>query len=319
MRVLVLGAGMAGLSAAYELRNAGYHVTVLEYNGRAGGRSWSIRGGDRYTELGGAEQACRFAKGEYVNPGPWRLPYHHNAMLDYARRLNVPLEPFIQVNYNAYLHSTTAFGGKPQRYRTVQADYNGHVAELLAKATNAGRLDGALGRFVRQRHHLGRRQVLQSMVAPHLAPAPRARQAVVQPHHVPRDGMPRRAAPGVLALHVADHALFDLLPRQGRCLFAIEALVPAGQPPRMVIRLASDHRAVQFAQLRLEPAQDRALTTHRFRNQLANLLQMNMTRHKLRIRIDHRNQRLVEVVVAQAGGAPECAGAGHVAASKSGL
>ncbi|WBS02088.1 NAD(P)/FAD-dependent oxidoreductase [Pseudoduganella sp. SL102] len=140
--VLVLGAGMAGLSAAYELRNAGYQVTVLEYNGRAGGRSWSIRGGDRYTELGGAEQVCHFAKGEYVNPGPWRIPYHHHAMLDYARRLNVPLEPFIQVNYNAYLHSTAAFGGQPQRYRTVQADYHGHVAELLAKAANAGRLDG---------------------------------------------------------------------------------------------------------------------------------------------------------------------------------
>jgi monoamine oxidase len=140
--VLVLGAGIAGLVAAYELRQAGYQVTVLEYNGRAGGRSWSIRGGDRYTELGGAEQTCQFAKGEYVNPGPWRLPYHHHGMLDYARRFNVPLEPFIQVNYNAYLHGTNAFGGKPQRYRTVQADYNGHVGELLAKATSAGRLDG---------------------------------------------------------------------------------------------------------------------------------------------------------------------------------
>ena len=36
--VLVLGAGIAGLVAAYELRNAGYKVQVLEYNERAGGR-----------------------------------------------------------------------------------------------------------------------------------------------------------------------------------------------------------------------------------------------------------------------------------------
>src|SRR5580700_7578559 len=50
--VLVLGAGMAGLVAAYELRNAGYRVQVLEYNARAGGRNWTLRGGDRYTELG---------------------------------------------------------------------------------------------------------------------------------------------------------------------------------------------------------------------------------------------------------------------------
>src|ERR1700737_1380619 len=58
--VLVLGAGIAGLVAAYELRNAGYRVQVLEYNSRAGGRNWTLRGGDRYTELGGDTQECRF-------------------------------------------------------------------------------------------------------------------------------------------------------------------------------------------------------------------------------------------------------------------
>jgi monoamine oxidase len=50
--VLILGAGMAGMSAAFELRNAGYQVQVLEFNARAGGRNWSLRGGDSYTELG---------------------------------------------------------------------------------------------------------------------------------------------------------------------------------------------------------------------------------------------------------------------------
>src|SRR5215831_5417700 len=94
--VLVLGAGMAGLAAAYELNRAGYKVNVLEYNQRAGGRSWTLRGGDDYTELGGFRQHCEFDAGQYLNPGPWRIPYHHTAMLDYARRLNVPLEPFTQ-------------------------------------------------------------------------------------------------------------------------------------------------------------------------------------------------------------------------------
>src|SRR5215470_3920418 len=46
--VLILGAGLAGLVAAYELHRAGYKVQVLEYNDRAGGRCWSLRGGDRY-------------------------------------------------------------------------------------------------------------------------------------------------------------------------------------------------------------------------------------------------------------------------------
>src|SRR5580704_4437108 len=139
--VLVLGAGIAGLVAAYELRNAGYKVQVLEYNARPGGRNWTLRGGDRYTELGGETQECRFDPGLYINPGPWRLPYHHRGMLSYCKRLGVALEPFVQINHNAYLHSRKAFGGKPQRLRAVQADYDGHVAELLAKATRSQALD----------------------------------------------------------------------------------------------------------------------------------------------------------------------------------
>lgn len=103
--VLVLGAGLAGMTAAYELRGAGYAVRVLEYNDRPGGRNWTPRGGDSYTELGGARQDCGFAPGLYLNPGPWRVPYHHRAVLEFCRRLGVALEPFVQLNHNAYLHS----------------------------------------------------------------------------------------------------------------------------------------------------------------------------------------------------------------------
>jgi len=142
--VLILGAGIAGMVAAMEMRDAGYKVQVLEYNGRAGGRNWSLYGGDTYTELGGFTQKVGFADGHYLNPGPWRLPYHHYGILSYAKRLNVSLEPFTQVNYNAYLHSTEAYGGKPQRYRAVQADFQGHVAELLSKSTKQKALDGAV-------------------------------------------------------------------------------------------------------------------------------------------------------------------------------
>ena len=140
--VLILGAGIAGLVAAYELRRAGYRVTVLEYNDRVGGRTWTLRGGDRYSELGGAVQDCRFGDGLYINPGPWRIPYHHRAVLDYCRRLGVALEPFIQVNHNAWLHSHQA--GARVRYREAQADFNGTIAELLAKAVDRDRLGGTI-------------------------------------------------------------------------------------------------------------------------------------------------------------------------------
>lgn len=139
--VLILGSGLAGMVAAYELRKAGYKVEILEYQNRSGGRNWSLYGGDSYTELGGFKQDIQFDKGLYLNPGPWRIPHHHQGILHYCQMLGVQLEPFIQVNYASYIHSTNAFGGKPQRYREVQADFDGHVAELLAKSIHQDKLD----------------------------------------------------------------------------------------------------------------------------------------------------------------------------------
>ncbi|MGK9231174.1 flavin monoamine oxidase family protein [Inquilinus limosus] len=148
--VLVLGAGLAGLTAALELRQAGYKVQLLEFNDRPGGRNWTLRGGDRYAELGGAAQTCEFDEGLYLNPGPWRIPYHHHGVLAYCRRLGVALEPFQQLNHNAFLHNSKAFGGKPQRVRDIKTDFQGHVSELLAKATQQGRLDEAVSKEDRE-------------------------------------------------------------------------------------------------------------------------------------------------------------------------
>src|SRR4029079_12588960 len=50
--VVILGAGIAGLVSAYELKRAGYHVTVLEARDRIGGRAWSVRSGDRIVQNG---------------------------------------------------------------------------------------------------------------------------------------------------------------------------------------------------------------------------------------------------------------------------
>lgn len=139
--VLVLGAGLAGMLAAYELRKAGYTVQLLEYQNRPGGRNYSIRGGDKIVEIGGATQTCEFQPGNYLNPGPWRIPHHHRTLLHYCKAFGVELEPFIQMNHNAFVHRTDAFGGKPQRYKELAVDYKGHVSELLSKSLNAGALD----------------------------------------------------------------------------------------------------------------------------------------------------------------------------------
>ena len=142
--VVILGAGLAGMVAALELRNAGYQVKILEYRHKVGGRNWTLHGGDSYTELGGARQDVKFDKDQYINPGPWRIPFHHRALLDYCKRLKVKLEPFIQYNYNAYLHSKDHFNGKPQRFRHIHADFQGQVSELLSKAIHTHLLDAPL-------------------------------------------------------------------------------------------------------------------------------------------------------------------------------
>jgi len=142
--VIVLGAGLAGMLAAYELNRAGYKVTILEYQNRPGGRNWSLYGGDTFTELGGATQKVQFAPGNYLNPGPWRIPHHHRTLLHYCKKFGVALEPFIQFNHNAYVHNIDAFGGKPQRFKALAADFEGNVAELLGKAIDQKALDQTL-------------------------------------------------------------------------------------------------------------------------------------------------------------------------------
>ncbi len=53
-RIAVIGAGMAGLSAAYRLEQAGVRATVYEAEDRVGGRVQTIRKGDYVMDLGAA-------------------------------------------------------------------------------------------------------------------------------------------------------------------------------------------------------------------------------------------------------------------------
>ena len=141
--VLVLGGGVAGLATAYELRKAGYRVTILEASDRVGGRNHTLRGGDRLTEIGGATQRSRFSDDVYWNAGPGRIAQWMTTM-DYCRELGVPLEVFTNSNAQAYLYNEKAGMTAPVRWRTAKADVHGYVSELLAKATDQGALDKSL-------------------------------------------------------------------------------------------------------------------------------------------------------------------------------
>ena len=143
-RVVILGAGVSGLVAAYELSKAGYDCIVLEATGRAGGRNLTARSGDVIQEEDSRQWVDFDAEDHlYVNLGPARLPYHHTTILGYCREFGVDLEVFTNDNRAAFFHNQDRFDG-PVAARQVMTDTRGYIAELLAKAVNRNALDSEL-------------------------------------------------------------------------------------------------------------------------------------------------------------------------------
>ncbi|MGA0608589.1 flavin monoamine oxidase family protein [Phenylobacterium sp. VNQ135] len=143
-KVLVLGAGIAGLTAAYELERAGFSVTVLEARDRVGGRNWTLRNGSKVEMVGEATQTVSFSDGVYMNAGPARIPSHHDGVLGYCTKLGVPLEVEINSSRSAYIWDGDSNGGRPIQMRQGVNDTRGYISELLAKALNRGALDQEL-------------------------------------------------------------------------------------------------------------------------------------------------------------------------------
>jgi monoamine oxidase len=151
-RVIILGAGIAGLTAAYELQKLGYDCDVIDARPRTGGRCFTIRRGQVSEEVGGPQQKAKFDPDLYLNAGPARIPHHHSTTLSYCRELGVAIEPFCSVNEAAYVHQVSASGdGQRLRLREVRADWRGYTSELLAKAVTADALDRPVTRDDRDR------------------------------------------------------------------------------------------------------------------------------------------------------------------------
>ena len=77
-KIAILGAGMAGLVAAYELTKLGHHIDIYEANERIGGRAWTHR----------------FSDGQYHEMGAMRFPKEHDHTRYYARECGLQFRTF---------------------------------------------------------------------------------------------------------------------------------------------------------------------------------------------------------------------------------
>ena len=142
--VVILGAGIAGLVSAYELRKAGFECTILEARSRPGGRNWTVRKGCKVEFTDGTVQSCDWENGAYFNAGPGRIPSIHTHMLGYCRELGVPLEVEVNASRSALMQADVLNGGNAVQQRQVVYDTRGYIAELLTKSINKHTLDDAL-------------------------------------------------------------------------------------------------------------------------------------------------------------------------------
>jgi monoamine oxidase len=89
-KIIVVGAGMAGLVSASLLKQAGHQVTILEAAERVGGRIYTLR--------------SNFREDQYLEAGAMRIPHTHSLTLEYIRKFNLPVNRFINSSPNDYIY-----------------------------------------------------------------------------------------------------------------------------------------------------------------------------------------------------------------------
>src|SRR5262245_4146105 len=140
-KIVIIGAGMAGLSAGYELTQLGHDVTILEARARPGGRVHTLRE--------------PFDDGLYAEAGAARIPDDHNLTLKYVKLFNLPLEPM-------YPTQLSALRFEQGNMRKVEMD---GFTEVLGK-TFGSELGGSPARWSKIK---GGNDLLPKAFAAHLA------------------------------------------------------------------------------------------------------------------------------------------------------
>ena len=123
-KVIIVGAGLAGLSAGFELKRAGHNPVILEAQQRIGGRVYTLR--DPFTE------------GLYAEVGAMRIPRAHSLTMEYISRFGLKTSDFTMDNPNAYYY----IGGK--KIRALDANANPSLMGFEVNKDEEGKTSGQL-------------------------------------------------------------------------------------------------------------------------------------------------------------------------------
>jgi monoamine oxidase len=105
--IVVVGAGLAGLTCAYRLRQAGYAAQVHEASARVGGRCWTGRGA--------------FEEGQIYEHGGELIDQGHKEIRNLAQELGLGLDNLLSGEVNG-TEPVYRFGGEPYTYAEATDD-----------------------------------------------------------------------------------------------------------------------------------------------------------------------------------------------------
>ena len=106
-RIVVVGAGLAGLACAHRLMSSGVEVVVHEAGTRVGGRCWTRRGD--------------FASGQLAEHGGELIDQSHTAIRQLAQSLGLDLDNLLAAEMND-TEQFNWFGGRPYTYEEATTD-----------------------------------------------------------------------------------------------------------------------------------------------------------------------------------------------------
>ena len=145
----IVGAGIAGLSCAYELKRVGVVATLHDANTRAGGRIWSMSG---------------LFPGQTIERGAELIDTPHKTIINYAREFGLALEDVAKPVRETLYH----FDGAPIPETTMVEEYRVLVDAMRDDLRKIGAPTAdSFTTFDQQLDNMSLRQYLDSRNAPH--------------------------------------------------------------------------------------------------------------------------------------------------------